>query len=341
MTMHSQKHLCVSDAHTHIFVYLQAPCVHTYPHTHAQVTRAMLIHVCVRTHIHTRPVTHTVCSHVGICVHIQASSTQACLSTCAHTFLHTPTHALAHVCTPTHAHVPVASLTLPAAGCISGAPARAALPGVGLASTSPPRPLREPFCPCLPWTWGSVTGPSPGWQLCPSILRALLFLQNMRLEIPPREACLLSPAGWRGARFTGLLCAPRGKPSSDLISAMGSCRWATSLSLCLGAGLTQLAVEACRRNGWSEGPGDLHPPQPHWMPVGSPVRVAVGGTQQHFTQSQTRPPRPAGPSWLHSVEVLDLRSCLSPYLLSGSPRTSCLPWPLFSHLSSGAIDWMV
>lgn len=114
--MHSQKHLCVSDAHTHIFVYLQAPCVHTYPHTHAQVTRAMLIHVCVRTHIHTRPVTHTVCSHAGICVRIQASSTQACLSTCAHTFLHTPTHALAHVCTPTHAHVPVASLTLPAAG---------------------------------------------------------------------------------------------------------------------------------------------------------------------------------------------------------------------------------
>lgn len=122
--MHSQKHPCVNDAHTCIFMYLQAPCVHTYPHAHAQVTRAMLIHVCVRTSPHTYSHTYCVLTcrnlHTSF-LYIQASSTQVCLSTCAHThstcaFLHTPTHALAHVCTPTHAHVPVASLTLPAAG---------------------------------------------------------------------------------------------------------------------------------------------------------------------------------------------------------------------------------
>ena len=336
--MHSQKHPCVNDAHTCIFMYLQAPCVHTYPHAHAQVTRAMLIHVCVRTSPHTYSHTYCVLTcrnlHTSF-LYIQASSTQVCLSTCAHThstcaFLHTPTHALAHVCTSTHAHVPVASLTLPAAG-------RLYLwcPSTGSSSGwLPPRLLglrRSPFVPACRGLGAPSQALLQAGSSAPSILHTLLFLQNMRLEIPPREACLLSPAGGEPASLAPV--CPSGQTIIRPHLCCGLLRMGhISVPLSGGRPDSRLAVEACRRNGWSEGPGDLHPPQPRWMPAGSPVQVAVGGAQRQFTQSQTRPPRPAGPSWLHPVEVLDLRSCLSPYLLSGSPRTSRLPWPPFSPL---------
>lgn len=328
----------MSAMHTHTYSCTCKHHVCTPTHTHMHRSHALCSYMYVCAHTSTHVQSHILCAHMQefVCTYKHPAHRRACPHVRTRSCTHPPMRW--HTCAHPHTHTCLwpRSPSQLQAGCISGAPARAALPGVGLASTSPSRLLREPFCPCLPWTWGSVTGPSPGWQLCPSILRALLFLQNMRLEIPPREACLLSPAGWRGARFTGLLCAPRGKPSSDLISAMGSCGWATSLSLCLGGGLTQLAVEACRRNGWSEGPGDLHPPQPHWMPVGSPVRVAVGGTQQHFTQSQTRPPCPVGPSWLHSVEVLDLRSCLSIPLPSVWQPENLLP-PMASVFPS--VKW--
>lgn len=114
--MHSQKHPCVRGAHTCRFVYLQAPCVHTYTHTHAQVTHAMLIHVCVHTSTHVQ--SHILCAHTQefahfICVHTSIQHTGVPFHMCTHTFhMCVP----AHVCTPTHAHVPVASLTLPAAG---------------------------------------------------------------------------------------------------------------------------------------------------------------------------------------------------------------------------------
>ena len=112
----------------------------------------------------------------------------------------------------------------------------AALPGVGLASASPPRPLREPVCPCLLWTWGSVTGPSPGWQLCPLYPEHSPLRPKHEAQIPPLEACPLSLAGGEPPSLGS--CVPlRDKPSSALTSAMGSCGQAPSLSLCLGGGL--------------------------------------------------------------------------------------------------------
>lgn len=122
------------------------------------------------------------------------------------------------------------------AGCVSGAPARAALPGVGLASTSPPRLSGSPFVPACCGLGAPSQALLPAGSSAPSILSALLFLQNMRLEIPPQEACPLSLAGGEPPSLGS--CVPlRDEPSSDLISAMGSCGQATSLSLCLWGGL--------------------------------------------------------------------------------------------------------
>lgn len=343
-----------THSHVHDRAFTEASmcpqCTHMHVHTPASTMRAHLptcactghtlcsyMYVCTHISTHMQSHTHTVCSHAGICVHtsfvyIQASSTQACLSTCAHTCLHTPPCAGTRVHTHTCARACGLAHPPSCRQAVSLVPQRGQL--FQASGWLPPHRLasREPVCPCLPWTWGSITGPSPGWQLCP------LYPECSPLP-PKHEARDSSPGGlpalpsWRGAPFTGILCAPQGRTIIRPHLCHGLLRTGhVSVPLSVGRPASQLAVEACGRDGWSEGPGDLHPPQPHRMLVRSPVWVAVGRAQQHFTQSQTRPPQPVGPSCLHSVEVLDLSSCLSPHVLSGSPRTSCLPWPQFSHL---------
>ena len=330
--------MCPRCTHMHVRTPASTMCAHLPTCTCTGHTRYAHTCMCAHTYPHTCSHTHILCAHMQelvctlhLCTYKHPAHRRACPH--VHTRAYTHTHALAHVCTPTHAHVPVASLTLPAAGrlclwCPSTGSSSRRRAGFHLTAS----PLREPICPCLLWTWRSVTGPAPGWQLCP------LYPECSPLP-PKHEARDSSPGGlptlpgWRGAPFTGLLCAPQGRTIIRPHLCHGLLRTGhVSVPLSVGRPALQLAMEACGRDGWSEGPGDLHPPQPHWMPVWSPVWVAVSRAQQRFTQSQTRPPQPAAPSCLHSVEVLDLSSRLSPHLLSGSLRTSCLPWPQFSHL---------
>ena len=164
--MHTHVYSCTCKHHV---------CTPTHTRMHRSHTLCSYMYVCA--HLHTRTVTHTVCSHAGICIlHFCTYKHPAHRCAFPHVRTHIPhVHSCTrpptrwHTCAHPHMHTCLwpRSPSQLQAGCISGAPARAALPGVGLASTSPPRPPREPFCPCLPWTWGSVTGPSPGWQLCP------------------------------------------------------------------------------------------------------------------------------------------------------------------------------
>lgn len=330
--MHTHTYSCTCKHHV---------CTPTHTRMHRSHALCSYMYVCAHTSTHVQ--SHILCAHMQefVCAYKHPAHRRACPHVRTRSCTHPPMRW--HTCAHPHTHTCLwpRSPSQLQAGCISGAPARAALPGVGLASTSPPRPLREPFCPCLPWTWGSVTGPSPGWQLCPSILRALLFLQNMRLEIPPREACLLSPAGWRGARFTGLLCAPRGTPSSDLISAMGSCGWATSQSLCLGQASLSSRWKHAGGMGGPRGLVTSILPSHTGCRWGRPY--GWRSAEHSSTSPRARPGLPARRALLGSIlwRSWIYAPAYPPYLLSGSPRTSCLPWPLFSHLSSGAIDWMV
>ena len=234
--------MCPRCTHMHVRTPASTMCAHLPTCACTGHTRYAHTCMCAHTYPHTCSHTHILCAHMQelvctlhLCTYKHPAHRRACPH--VHTRAYTHTHALAHVCTPTHAHVPVASLTLPAAGrlclwCPSTGSSSRRRAGFHLTAS----PLREPICPCLLWTWGSVTGPAPGWQLCP--------LYPECSPLPPKpEARDSSPGGlpalpgWRGAPFTGLLCAPQGRPSSDLISAMGSCGQATSLSLCLWGGL--------------------------------------------------------------------------------------------------------
>lgn len=127
MQTHSHAHdhafteasVCPRRTHMHVRAPASTMCAH--PPTFACTGRTLCSHVRVHTHIHTRAVTHTycvltcrnLCAHF-ICGRTSIQHTGVPVHMCTHVPTHT--HALAHVCTPTHAHVPVASLTLPAAG---------------------------------------------------------------------------------------------------------------------------------------------------------------------------------------------------------------------------------
>ena len=132
--------------HTHARSYTCKHHACTSTHMCMHRSHAMLIHVCVHTHIHTHAVTHTycvltcrnLCAHF-ICVHTSIQHTGVPVHMCTHVPTHTPLRW--HTCAHPHMRACLwpRSPSQLQAGCISGAPARAALPGVGLASTSPPR----------------------------------------------------------------------------------------------------------------------------------------------------------------------------------------------------------
>lgn len=228
---------------THMHVRTPASTMRAHLPTFACTGHTLCSHMYACTHIHTCAVTHTYCVLTGrdscarfICVRTSIQHTGVPVHMCTHVPTHTPMRW--HTCAHPHMHTCLwpRSPSQLQVGCISGAPAWAALPGVGLASTSPPRPLREPVCPCLPWTWASIAGPSPDWQLCPLYPEHSPLPPKHEAQIPPREACPLSPAGGEPPSLGS--CVPlRDKTSSALTSAMGSCGQAPSLSLCLGGGL--------------------------------------------------------------------------------------------------------
>lgn len=93
----------VSMSHTHARSYTCRH--HVCTPTHIRMHRPHAVLTCTRAHTstHVQSHTHTACSHAGMSVHtsfvdVPASSTQACLSTCAHTFLRT------HPCAGTRVH---------------------------------------------------------------------------------------------------------------------------------------------------------------------------------------------------------------------------------------------
>ena len=176
-------------------------------------------HTCMCAHISTHVQSHILCAHMQefayfICVHTSIQHTGVPFHMCAHTF---------HMCIPAHAH-PRAGTRVHTHTC-TRACGLAHPPSCRQAVSLVPQ-RRQLFQasgwlpPCLLGLRGSPFVPAcrglgaPSQALlqagssAPSILHTLLFLQNMRLEIPPREACLLSPAGGEPASLGS--CVPLG-----------------------------------------------------------------------------------------------------------------------------------
>ena len=104
--------------HTHARSYTckHHVCTPTHMRMHRSHTLCSYMYVCTHISTHMQSYTHTLCSHAGISVHtsfvyIQASGTQACLSTCAHTCLHT--YPCAGTCMHTHTRARACGLAYP------------------------------------------------------------------------------------------------------------------------------------------------------------------------------------------------------------------------------------